>query len=106
MNKKRVCYLRRIKEEMRDTYIKRHMEIPKELEQMYKDNGILQISCMISGEYLVVFQEFDMDLYEKGKDIINSTEVAKCFQASLAGIDADEQLVDTSSSFEEVYRLE
>lgn len=106
MNKKRVCYLVRIKEEMKPTYIKRHDEIPKELEKLYKDNGILQISCMLNGEFLVIFQEFDMDLYEKGQDIINESEVSKIFQKSLAGIDADVQIIDKDSAFEEVYRLE
>lgn len=106
MNRKRVCYLVKIKEEMKPTYIKRHDEIPKELEKLYKENGIVQISCMLNGDFLVIFQEFDMDVYEKGQYIINDSDVSKAFQKSLLGIDADIQIIDKDSAFEEVYRLE
>ena len=105
MNRKRIVFTSKLKADMVEKYIDLHNNIPEELIKIYKDNGILNITCFINDTTLICYQEFDVEKYEKNKDAIAVSQASIDFMKSLEGVD-DVKEVQLPGEFVEVFHME
>ncbi len=100
MAKHRILSLRCLKPECVQDYVNYHQQVWPELLEAYRQAGITQIDCCLSGLDLVVCIEYETDVYEKMKDVLSRDPVEIRWQALM------ETWCDTSIEqrfFEEVF---
>jgi L-rhamnose mutarotase len=101
---KRMCWWGRIKPDKIEEYKESHRVVWPELLAVYKKHGIVKISCFLKGNDLLVYTEYDPEIYLKGgKEAIGKTEVSQrwstwMLEFALPGF--------TAVEFEEVFRME
>lgn len=103
MSKLRTLLVRRLRPECVQAYRTYHEAVWPELLEAYRQAGITQINCFLHGCDLLVFSEYDMDLYAGQKEALASNPVERRWQALM------ETLRDRSMEqryFEEVFHWE
>ena len=104
MTSKRMCWWGKIKEDKIEEYKESHRVVWPELLEVYRNNGICKISCFLRGNDLLVYTEYDANVYlNGGKEAIERHEVSQRWNAwmrefVLPGFEAVE--------FMEVFRME
>lgn len=93
MNTKRIVFRFKLHEDKVEDYVRIHDNIPDELVALYKECGILNISCFLSGQYVICYQEFNMDIYPHKKHLIEQSEISKQFGALLAPTEDKSELI-------------
>lgn len=63
---KRMCWWGRIKPDKIEEYKESHRVVWPELLAVYKKHGIVKISCFLKGNDLLVYTEYDPEIYLKG----------------------------------------
>ena len=100
--KKRMLHMSHLKPECIESYRQHHLEVWPELEALYRQGGILQVSCFLHADRLLVFSEYDDEKYPASKEWISNSEVQKKW-SQLMGPLADP--ATPSIEFEEVYHM-
>lgn len=101
---KRMCWWGKIKPEKIEEYKESHRAVWPEILALYRKNGISKISCFLRGNDLLVYTEYDDEVYLKGgREAIGKDETAQRWDVwmrdfALPGYKAVE--------FEEVFRME
>ncbi len=77
MSKYRTMFRTRLKPECVQEYVRQHQQVWPELLAAYREAGITQISCFLNGLDLIVYSEYESEIYDKEKDALshNPTEV-------------------------------
>lgn len=81
MSKRRMLSRSRLKPEGVQEYVRLHRQVWPELLEAYRTAGIAQISCFLSGLDLVVYSEYELEVYEKGKEALSRNLVEIRWQA-------------------------
>lgn len=104
MAMKRMLFLGRIQANKIEEYKKSHNPVWPELEAMYHANGISKVSCFLHSNDLIVYTEYDPDIYlQGGKERIAQSDVAKKWDTWMKDFaEPGFQAI----GFEEVYRLD
>lgn len=101
---KRMLFWGRIRPDKIEEYKESHRNVWPELEACYRANGITKVSCFLNGNDLLVYTEYDPDIYLKGgKERISQNPVSQkwdkwMLEFRLEGFQSVE--------FQEVYRME
>ena len=67
MSKGRMLFHSRLKPECVAEYIRYHQAVWPELLEGYRQAGITQVSCFLSGVELIVYSEIDVEQYQESK---------------------------------------
>ena len=100
---KRMIFMYKIKEECIEQYKEYHRNVWPELEKTYKDAGIMKVSCFLNGPELLVYSEYDENIYPASRPELIKNEVEMRWQKIM------KTLSDTtfkSVEYQEVYRME
>lgn len=62
-------------------YIRLHQQVWPELLEAYRQAGIIQISCFLNGLDLIVYSEYELEVYETAKDALGRNGVEVRWQA-------------------------
>ena len=93
----------KIKDDCVDEYCQYHRNLWPELEETYKQHGIMQLSCFMDGSSLFVYLECDAEVYPNAKDALAENEIEKKWQAIMATLsDSVFEMVE----YKEVYRMD
>ena len=98
----RVVYKQKVKPEFLDEYLQYHQEVWPELVAVYKEAGVTDISCFINNHDLLVFFEYDRDIFNQKKEWLDKNNVEIKWQKIMSGFKDDNY---GTSTFEEVYRF-
>ncbi len=71
----------RLKPECVQEYVRWHQQVWPELLEAYRKAGITQISCFLGDLDLVVYSEYDTEVYEKEKESLRRNPVEIRWQA-------------------------
>jgi L-rhamnose mutarotase len=77
---KRKLVLSVLKPQCVEEYKKYHSKVWPELEQAYKEAGILKISCFINDSTLVVYSEYDENIYDRQVKQLAKNEIEQKWQ--------------------------
>ncbi len=105
MNTKRIVFRFKIHEDKIDEYIRIHDNIPKELVALYKECGIINISCFISGTSVICYQEFDMDVYPHKKHLLEQSKISAEFDKILSPT-ADKDAIIPDTDYTECFYMQ
>jgi L-rhamnose mutarotase len=72
---------RRLKAECVDEYIRYHRAVPPELMEAYRTAGVLQLSCFVHEDDLVVFIEYDAEVMAREGVALSRNPVEQEWQA-------------------------
>jgi L-rhamnose mutarotase len=84
MSKARMLFRSRLKAESVDEYVRYHRAVWPDLLDAYRRAGITQISCFLSGTDLLVYSEYDVDVYRREKAALSRHPVEIKWQALMA----------------------
>jgi L-rhamnose mutarotase len=73
--------LSRLRPECVPEYIRRHQQVWPELLDAYRQAGITQISCFLNGLNLIVYSEYELDVYETAREALSRNGVEVRWQA-------------------------
>ena len=100
--KKRVMHMGRLKPDKLEEYKEFHRNVWPELQQVYREAGITQISCCLHGTQLLIFTEYDDAIYPAAKAALAQNEVELRWAALMRPLaDPDWKSVE----FEEVFYM-
>ena len=102
MPTQRALWVDRLKAESVPEYIQMHQQVWPELEQAYRQAGILQMSCFLNGCERVVFMEYETEIYDHAKASLDSNPLEIRWQALMKTF-CDPQV--DRQSLTEVYHL-
>lgn len=97
----RILFLRELQPDKVPDYRKAHDEVWPELVALYKRCGIVEVSCLLSGNRLAVFFETDPEVFPSKRTELENDPVEQKWQAWMKTFDLPGC---TTSVFEEVYR--
>jgi L-rhamnose mutarotase len=101
---KRMLFWGRIRPDKIEEYKKSHNPVWPELEACYRKNGISKVSCLLHGNDLLVYTEYDPEIYLKGgKERIAQDPVAQKWDKWMLEFHLEGF---TAVEFQEVYRME
>ncbi len=81
MSSHRTVSYSRLKPECVQEYIGWHQQVWPELLDAYRKAGITQISCFLGGVDLVVYSEYDTEIYEREEKSLRQNPVEIRWQA-------------------------
>ncbi len=81
MSKHRTVSYSRLKPECVKEYIRWHQQVWPELLEIYQKAGITQISCFVGGLDLVVYSEYEIEIYEKEQEALRQNPIEIRWQA-------------------------
>jgi L-rhamnose mutarotase len=97
-----MCSAFRLKPESVPEYVRLHQEVWPELIQVYREAGITKISCFLSGCEVVVYSEYEMEVYQQAKEALSHNSVELRWQALMQTLrEPDSQ----TFRFEEVFHM-
>lgn len=83
-------------------YIRLHQQVWPELLKVYRQAGITEISCFQNGCEVVVYSEYEMEVYQQAKESLNHNSVELRWQALIQNLrDPDSPPLH----FEEVFHM-
>jgi L-rhamnose mutarotase len=100
--KSRMCLTFRLKRESVPEYIRLHQQVWPELLEVYGRAGISQISCFLNDCDVVVYSEYELEVYEQEKESLSRDPMELRWQALM------QSLRDPASQtrhFEEVFHM-
>ena len=100
---KRMLFMSKLKPECVEEYRRYHENVWPELEQAYKEAGILKVSCFLHENTLLVYSEYDESRYPASREALIQKDVEKQWAAIMSKF-SDSSF--SSVEFEEVYRQE
>jgi len=71
----------RLRPETVQAYIRYHVHVWPELLTLYREAGITDISCFLSGLDLVVYVQYEQERYEAAKETLSRNPVEMSWQA-------------------------
>ena len=86
MPRRRTVSQCRLKLECVEEYIRRHQQVWPELLEAYRKAGITQISCFLHDLDLLVYSEFETEVYEKAKDSLARDPIETRWQAMMESL--------------------
>ena len=98
---RRMLFMSKLKPECVAEYRRYHENVWPELEKAYKEAGILKVSCFLHENTLLVYSEYDENLYPASRQALLQQDVEQRWAAVMS------KFSDTSFSsleFEEIYR--
>jgi len=102
MPKRRMLFRSRLKPESVQEYVRLHQQVWPELLEAYRKAGITQVSCFLNGLDLVVYSEYEQEVYEREKEALSRKPVEIRWQALIKPLrDPDFE----QRSFEEVFHM-
>ncbi len=102
MSKRRMLSLRKLKPESVQEYTRLHQQVWPELLEAYCQAGITEISCFLNGVNLVVYMEYESEIYEQEKDALNGNPIEIRWQALMKALDDTEF---EQRHFDEVFHM-
>ena len=102
MKKYRVLTLDRLKPECVEEYLRLHKEIWPGIEDLGLRSGITQISCFLNDLTLIVFIEYDAELYAQQREYFENNSLQIRWLALMKSL-CEENF--EKLTFDEVYRL-
>lgn len=100
--KKRMIHMGHLRPELLELYKEFHRNVWPELEASYRQAGITQVSCFISGTQLLVYSEYDDTRYPATQVSAAALEVQEKWSKLMRPL-ADPDI--PSIQFEEVYHM-
>jgi L-rhamnose mutarotase len=73
--------LSRLRPECVPEYLRLHKQVWPELLAAYRQAGITQISCFLNGLNLIVYSEYELDVYETAREALSRNGVEVRWQA-------------------------
>jgi L-rhamnose mutarotase len=98
----RFAIQRELKSERVDDYIKYHQNVPEGLMDIYREAGILDISCFVCDTHLIVYFEVDQEVYEKSQAALSQNLVDSKWQALMRTLNDPDAPILT---YKEVFRM-
>jgi len=92
----------RLRPDTIQAYIRCHEQIEPELLALYREAGITEISCFLSGLDLMVYVQVEQERYEAAKEALDHSPLERSWQARMRTLH-DPQF--QPQHFQEVYRL-
>ena len=86
MSKHRQLSLARLHPECVQEYIRLHQQVWPELLAAYRQAGITQISCFLKDLDLIVYSEYEPEVYEEAKEQLNHNAVEVRWQALMQAL--------------------
>lgn len=86
MSTHRTVSYSRLKPECVQEYIRWHQQVWPELLEVYRKAGIMQISCFLGGLDLVVYSEYDTEIYERERESLRQNPVETRWQALMQAL--------------------
>ncbi|RPJ20384.1 MAG: L-rhamnose mutarotase [Chloroflexi bacterium] len=71
----------RLKPESVPEYVRLHQQVWPELLQVYREAGITQISCFLNGCDVVVYSEYEQEVYQQAKESLSHNSIELRWQA-------------------------
>jgi L-rhamnose mutarotase len=102
MNVRRFLIQRRLKPESVGEYILYHQNVPPELMEIYREAGVLDLSCFVCQNNLVVYLEVDDDVYRTKSAEVARNPVDSNWQALMATLNDPQAEILT---YDEVFRM-
>lgn len=102
MSKHRTVSHSRLKPECVQEYVRWHQQVWPELLGVYRKAGITQISCFVSGLDLLVYSEYETEIYEREKESLSRNPVEIRWQALMKTL-RDPELA--TQNFDEVFYM-
>jgi len=75
MTKRQMLSLSRLRPECVQEYVRLHQQVWPELLATYRQAGITQIGCFLNGLVLIVYSEYESEVYEKAKEALSRNAV-------------------------------
>ena len=88
MKLERILIRRRMKPESVADYVRYHQAVPPDLLELYRKSGVLQLSCFLHGEDLVVFLEVDAERWAQAQEELARSPVEQDWQALMRTLNA------------------
>ena len=102
MTTRRFLIRRKLLPENVDEYVRYHQNVPGELMEIYRQNGVLDLSCFLCENDLVVYLEVDEEIYRQKAEKIANSKVDSEWQALMAMLNDPEF---TTLNYHEVFRM-
>jgi len=102
LNIRRFLIQRELKPESVGEYILYHQNVPPGLMDIYRQAGVLDLSCFISRNHLVVYLEVDDDVYKFKSAELAENPVDKNWQALMTTLNDPQAEILT---YDEVFRM-
>ncbi len=77
----RLLIRRVMKPECVGDYVRYHQAVPRELIDLYRKSGVLQLSCFLHENDLVVFIEYDAEKWDQAQEELGKNPVEQNWQA-------------------------
>jgi L-rhamnose mutarotase len=84
----RIVIRRRMKPECVADYVRYHQAVPPELLDLYRKSGVLQLSCFLYGEDLIVFIEVDAERWTQAQEVLAHSPVEQDWQSLMRTLNA------------------
>jgi L-rhamnose mutarotase len=102
MNIRRFLIHRRLRPESVGEYIVYHQNVPPGLMDIYRQAGVLDLSCFVCRNELVVYMEVDEDVYSKKSAELAENPIDKNWQMLMATLNDPQAEILT---YDEVFRM-
>lgn len=102
MATERFLIRRKLKPESVGEYVRYHQNVPDELMEIYRQNGVVDLSCFLCENDLVVYIEVDGERYRENAEKIAKSKVDSDWQSLMATLnDPEFQILN----YQEVFRM-
>ena len=102
MTTARFLIQRKLKPESVGEYVLYHQTVPPELMKAYKEAGVLDLSCFVCSNNLVVYMEVDQEIYDFKRAELSKNPVESTWQTLMATLnDPNAEII----SYDEVFRM-
>jgi L-rhamnose mutarotase len=102
MNIRRFLIHRRLRPESVGEYIVYHQNVPPGLMDIYRQAGVLDLSCFVCRNDLVVYMEVDEDVYSTKSAELAGNPIDKNWQMLMATLNDPQAEILT---YDEVFRM-
>jgi L-rhamnose mutarotase len=102
MTTERFLIRRILKPESVVEYVRYHQNVPQELMEIYRENGVVDLSCFLCENDLVVYIEVDPEIYRKNQEAISTSKVDAEWQSLMATLNEPDF---KPLEFREVFRM-
>jgi len=97
-----MCSVFQLKLQSVPEYVRLHQQVWPELLQAYREAGITQVSCFLNGCDVVVYSEYEMEVYQQAKESLSHNPVELRWQALMQTLrEPDAQTLQ----FEEIFYM-
>jgi L-rhamnose mutarotase len=102
MNVRRFLIHRCLKPESVGEYILYHQNVPAGLMELYRQVGVLDLSCFVCRNDLIVYMEVDDDVYSQRSAELAENPIDSNWQALMATLNDPQAEITT---YDEVFRM-